>query len=404
MREILLLTINGNDHPGVTAAFTGTLSQHGVNVLDIGQAVIHERLNLGLLIEIPDTSESGAVMKELLFLAHSQRLEINFTPIAEDDYEHWVGSQGRPRFIVTLLGRKLSAANISHVAEVVARHGLNIDSITRLSGRFSLREHNPRRRACVEFSIRGDTENLEQLRHDLLAITRDDEVDVAFQADDIYRRNRRLIVFDMDSTLIQCEVIDELARAAGVGDQVAAITEAAMRGEIPFNESFERRLAALRGLDESVLAGIAQSLPITEGAERLISNLKRLGYRVGILSGGFTYFANHLKQRFGVDCVSANELDIVDGRLTGKIKGEIVNGEKKAELLRAMAADLGVDMRQTIAVGDGANDLPMLSIAGLGVAFHAKPLVRENARHAISTLGLDGILYLLGVRDREANG
>lgn len=404
MREIFLLTINGNDHPGVTAAFTGTLSQHGVNVLDIGQAVIHDRLNLGLLIEIPDTSESGAVMKELLFLAHSQRLEINFTPIAEDDYEHWVGSQGRPRFIVTLLGRKLSAANISHVAEVVARHGLNIDSITRLSGRFSLREHNPRRRACVEFSIRGDTENLEQLRHDLLAITRDDEVDVAFQADDIYRRNRRLIVFDMDSTLIQCEVIDELARAAGVGDEVAAITEAAMRGEIPFNESFERRLATLEGLDESVLAGIARSLPVTEGAERLISNLKRLGYRVGILSGGFTYFANHLKQRFGVDCVSANELDIVDGRLTGKVKGEIVNGEKKAELLRAMAADLGVDMRQTIAVGDGANDLPMLSIAGLGVAFHAKPLVRENARHAISTLGLDGILYLLGVRDREANG
>ena len=404
MREIFLLTINGNDHPGVTAAFTGTLSQHGVNVLDIGQAVIHDRLNLGLLIEIPDTSESGAVMKELLFLAHSQRLEINFTPIAEDDYEHWVGSQGRPRFIVTLLGRKLSAANISHVAEVVARHGLNIDSITRLSGRFSLREHNPRRRACVEFSIRGDTENLEQLRHDLLAITRDDEVDVAFQADDIYRRNRRLIVFDMDSTLIQCEVIDELARAAGVGDEVAAITEAAMRGEIPFNESFERRLATLEGLDESVLAGIARSLPVTEGAERLISNLKRLGYRVGILSGGFTYFANHLKQRFGLDCVSANELDIVDGRLTGKVKGEIVNGEKKAELLRAMAADLGVDMRQTIAVGDGANDLPMLSIAGLGVAFHAKPMVRENARHAISTLGLDGILYLLGVRDREANG
>ena len=404
MREIFLLTINGNDHPGVTAAFTGTLSQHGVNVLDIGQAVIHDRLNLGLLIEIPDTSESGAVMKELLFIAHSQRLEINFTPVAENDYEHWVGSQGRPRFIVTLLGRKLSAANISHVAEVVARHGLNIDSITRLSGRFSLREHNPRRRACVEFSIRGDTENLEQLRHDLLAITRDDEVDVAFQADDIYRRNRRLIVFDMDSTLIQCEVIDELARAAGVGDEVAAITEAAMRGEIPFNESFERRLATLEGLDESVLAGIARSLPVTEGAERLISNLKRLGYRVGILSGGFTYFANHLKQRFGVDCVSANELDIVDGRLTGKVKGEIVNGEKKAELLRAMAADLGVDMRQTIAVGDGANDLPMLSIAGLGVAFHAKPLVREIARHAISTLGLDGILYLLGVRDREANG
>ena len=404
MRELFLLTINGNDHPGVTAAFTGTLSQHGVNVLDIGQAVIHDRLNLGLLIEIPDASDSGVVMKELLLLAHGHKLEINFAPIVEDDYEKWVSSQGRPRFIVTLLGRKLSAANISHVAEVVSRHGLNIDAISRLSGRFSLREDNPRRRACVEFSIRGEVEDLEQLRHDLLAITRDDEVDVAFQADDIYRRNRRLIVFDMDSTLIQCEVIDELARAAGAGDQVAAITEAAMRGEIPFNESFERRLATLAGLDASVLAEIADALPITEGAERLISNLKRLGYRVGILSGGFDYFANHLKQRFGLDCVSANELDIVDGKLTGRVKGEIVNGEKKAELLRTMASELGIDMRQTIAVGDGANDLPMLSIAGLGVAFHAKPLVKENARHAISTLGLDGILYLLGVRDREANG
>jgi len=404
MRELFLLTINGDDHPGVTAAFTGTLSQHGVNVLDIGQAVIHDRLNLGLLIEIPDASDSGVVMKELLFLAHGRKLEINFAPIAEDDYEKWVRSQGRPRFIVTLLGRKLSAANISHVAEVVSRHGLNIDAISRLSGRFSLREDNPRRRACVEFSIRGVVEDIEQLRHDLLAITRDDEVDVAFQADDIYRRNRRLIVFDMDSTLIQCEVIDELARAAGAGDQVAAITEAAMRGEIPFNESFERRLATLAGLDESVLAEIADALPITEGAERLISNLKRLGYRVGILSGGFDYFANHLRQRFGLDCVSANELDILDGKLTGRVKGEIVNGEKKAELLRTMAGELGIDMRQTIAVGDGANDLPMLSIAGLGVAFHAKPLVKENARHAISTLGLDGILYLLGVRDREANG
>lgn len=401
LRALFLLTINGDDHPGVTAVFTAALAMHGVNVLDIGQAVIHERLNLGLLIEIPDDTESGVVMKELLLLAHNHELQVNFTPVAEDDYEQWVASQGRPRYIVTLLGRKLSAANISHVANVVSRHGLNIDAITRLSGRFSLRQPNPRRRACVEFSIRGQATDPELLRHDLLAITRDDEVDVAFQADDLFRRNRRLIVFDMDSTLIQCEVIDELARAAGAGAQVAAITEAAMRGEIPFNESFKRRLATLAGLDAGVLARIARDLPITEGAERLIANLKRLGYKVGILSGGFAYFANHLKQRFDLDCVSANELDIVDGKLTGKVKGEIVNGEKKAELLRGMAQQLNIDMRQTIAVGDGANDLPMLSIAGLGVAFHAKPLVRENARHSISTLGLDSILYLLGVRDRE---
>jgi len=401
MSELFLLTLNGDDHPGVTAAFTEALAAHAVNVLDIGQAVIHERLNLGVLIEVPDAAETGAVMKELLFLGHSHDLKVNFVPIAEDDYEAWVNSQGRPRFIVTLLGRKLSAANISHVAAVVSRHGLNIDAISRLSGRFSLRDENRRKRACIEFSIRGDAAEPEQLRHDLLAITRDDEVDVAFQADDLFRRNRRLIVFDMDSTLIQCEVIDELAHAAGVGEQVAGITEAAMRGDIPFNESFTRRLATLEGLGEDVLEKIARELPITEGAERLISNLKRLGYKVGILSGGFTYFADHLKQRFGVDCVSANQLDIVGGRLTGKVKGEIVNGEKKAELLRGMAEQLGIDMRQTIAVGDGANDLPMLSIAGLGVAFHAKPVVRENARHSISTLGLDSILYLLGVRDRE---
>jgi phosphoserine phosphatase len=401
MRELFLLSVGGDDHPGVTAALTAALASHRVNVLDIGQAVIHDRLNLGLLIEIPDGTESGAVIKELLFLAHQHAIKVDFTPIAEDDYEAWVSSQGRPRYIVTLLGRKLSAANVSHVAAVVARHGLNIDAITRLSGRFSLRERNPRRRACVEFSIRGVADDAERLRRELLAITRDDEVDVAFQADDLYRRNRRLIVFDMDSTLIQCEVMDELAKAAGVGDQVAAITEAAMRGEIPFKESFASRLATLEGLDAAVLADIAHRLPVTEGAERLISTLKRLGYRVGILSGGFSYFAEQLKHRFDLDCVSANELDIVDGRLTGRVRGEVVDGEKKAALLRDMAAQLGIDMRQTIAVGDGANDLPMLAIAGLGVAFHAKPVVRENARHAISTLGLDSILYLLGVRDRE---
>lgn len=401
MREILLMNVTGPDHPGLTAALTAALSAHQTNVLDIGQAVIHDHLNLGMLLEIPEGRDSAPMMKDLLLLAHHHGVHLNFNGIDEDSYEAWVHSQDQARYIVTLLGRKLSSANLSHVAEVAARHGLDIDTISRLSGRFSLRDENPHQRACVEFSLRGRNTDEDALRDALLSITRNDEVDLAVQADDLYRRNRRLIVFDMDSTLIQCEVMDELAKRAGVGDEVAAVTAAAMRGELDFNESFERRLATLKGLDESVLAEVATTLPITEGADRLIGTLKKLGYKVGILSGGFDYFADTLKQRWGLDCISANQLEIVDGKLTGRVVGEIVNGEVKARRLTEMASQLGIGMEQTIAVGDGANDLPMLRIAGLGVAFHAKPVVRENARHAISTLGLDGILYLLGVRDRE---
>ncbi|MCP4284142.1 MAG: phosphoserine phosphatase SerB [Gammaproteobacteria bacterium] len=402
MREIILLNVTGKDHSGLTAALTEVLAQNQVNILDIGQAVIHDHLSLGILLEVPPDAQSGPVLKELLFQAHQLGLQINFTIIEEAEYEKWVGFQGKKRYIVTLLGRKLAADSIAQVTKVVSLHGLNIDGITRLSGRHSLDCSNKNPRACVEFSMRGEAADITALRHDLLEISRTQEADIAFQADDLYRRNRRLIVFDMDSTLIQVEVIDELAKAAGVGEQVAAITEQAMQGEIDFQQSFRRRMALLRGLDESVLQSIADNLPITEGAERLISTLKRLGYRVGILSGGFSYFARHLQQKLGVDSISANELDIMDGKLTGEVKGEIVDGAKKAELLQTMAEEMGISLQQVIAVGDGANDLPMLSLAGLGIAFHAKPLVRKNARHAISNLGLDSILYLLGVRDREA--
>ncbi len=399
-RDILLLTVIGPDHPGLTAALCEALAKHDANVLDIGQSSIHEQVNLGMLLETA-AGDAGAVMKDLLLVAHHHGVKLSFSPVDSAHYEAWVSAQGRPRYIVTLLGRKLSAANIAHVADVAARHGLNIDGISRLSGRFSLEADEPERRACIEFSIRGSGADEDRLREDLLSLTQDDEVDLAFQADDLYRRNRRLIVFDMDSTLIKCEVMDELAKRAGVGEQVAAITESAMRGEIDFNQSFEKRLGTLNGLDESVLKDIADTLPIMDGADRLIGTLKRLGYHVAILSGGFSYFADVLKQRWGLDHVSANQLDIVDSKLTGKVKGEIVNGEVKARRLQEIAAELGIGLEQTIAVGDGANDLPMLKLAGLGVAFHAKPVVQANARHAISTLGLDGILYLLGIRDRE---
>ena len=400
-REIILLNVTGKDHPGLTAALAEVLADHGVNILDIGQAVIHDHLSLGMLLEVPPEAQSGPVVKDLLFQAHQLGLSINFTPIGNSDYEHWVGLQGKPRYIVTLLGRKLTARNISRVARIVAAHELNIDGITRLSGRFTLRGEDPHRRACVEFSLRGEPGLEADLRHDLLEISRIDEVDIAFQADDLYRRNRRLIVFDMDSTLIEAEVIDELAKRAGVGAEVAAITEQAMRGEIDFKESFRRRVALLKGLDESALDQVSSELRLSEGAEMLIATLGRIGLRTAIISGGFSFFGRRLQQRLGIDYMFANDLDVSGGKVTGRVRGEIVDGARKAELLKEIAAREGISLEQVIAVGDGANDLPMLSIAGLGIAFRAKPIVKESAKQAISTLGLDGILYLLGISDRE---
>ncbi|WP_027856823.1 phosphoserine phosphatase SerB [Marinobacterium jannaschii] len=402
MKEIILLTISGEDKPGVTAAITAILAQYKINILDIGQAVIHDTLSLGILIEVPKEAESSPILRDVLFKAHELNLNIRFQPVEEDNYEHWVDGQGKSRHIITLLARKVTAEHLSKVTDIAASHGLNIDNISRLSGRISMNESpDTRTKACVEFSVRGQPADGAALREEFLKAASDLDVDIAFQEDNIFRRNRRVVVFDMDSTLIEAEVIDELAKEAGVGDQVIEITEAAMRGEIDFNESFRRRVGLLKGLDASVLESIAQRLPMTEGVEELVSNLKALGFKTAILSGGFTYFGKHLQQKLGFDYVYANELDIVDGKVTGEVKGTIVNGQRKAELLREIAEREGVQLEQTIAVGDGANDLPMLSIAGLGIAFRAKPLVRQSAKQAISTLGLDGILYLIGFRDRD---
>ncbi|SDU26381.1 phosphoserine phosphatase [Pseudomonas pohangensis] len=401
MREIVLINITGEDRPGLTAAITGVLAQGGVNILDIGQAVIHDTLSFGILVEMPDNQTSPSVLKDVLFTAYKLDQQVRFTPVAEADYQHWVSAQGKPRYIVTLLTRKVTAEQLHRVSSITERYGLNIDHIDRLSGRMPLDMPEQQGKGCIEFSVRGEPEDAAALRMEFLGVAQELNVDIAFQRDSLFRRNRRLAVFDMDSTLIQAEVIDELAKAAGVGEQVAAITERAMHGELDFRASFKERLALLEGLPESVLEEVGASLRLTEGAETLFAELKRLGYKTAILSGGFSYFARQLQHKLGIDYVYANELQIVDGKLTGVAVEPIVDAQRKADLLQQLAEKEGLRLEQTIAVGDGANDLPMLGQAGLGVAFRAKPLVKQSAKQAISTLGLDGILYLLGFRDRE---
>ncbi len=401
MRELNLITISGQDRPAVTAAVTRILASYNANVLDLGQAVIHDNLNLGMLVEFPSGDQAAIIIKDILFQVHELGMQVKFQPISEESYYDWVNQQGKARYIVTLLARQVSAEHITSLTTVMAEQGLNIDAISRLSGRVPLDNIDAHSKSCIEFSARGDPASLDRLRASFMALSARFDIDIAFQEDDMYRRTRRLVCFDMDSTLIEAEVIDELAKAAGTGAKVAAITEAAMRGELDFKESFALRMAELRGLRESVLREIADSLPLTEGAEHLISTLRMLGYKTAILSGGFNFFGRHLQGKLGIDYVFANELEIADGKVTGRVVGNVIDGQRKAELLRDLAARENISLKQVIAVGDGANDLPMLSIAGLGIAFRAKPLVKASAKQSISTLGLDAILYLMGLRDRD---
>ena len=401
MSEVILINITGRDRKGLDAKFAGILAEYDVNILDIGQAVIHEHISLGILAEIPNPKNYSSIFKDMLFEGHNMGLKVDIKSVASDNYEKWVHAQGKERRIITLLGRTLSAQQISAVASIIAENRLNIDSISRLTGRISIKKPQSNPRACVQLSVSGKPLDILDMRRTFMEISQKEGIDISFHVDNIYRRNRKLVVFDMDSTLIQAEVIVELAKLAGVGDQVNKITESAMRGEIDFKESFRQRVALLKGLQEEQLVKLTRELPLTDGADLVTKTLKGLGYKLGILSGGFRFVGEYLKDRLGFDYMYANELDIEDSVVTGKVVGEIVDGEKKAILLRQLAQKENIALEQTIAVGDGANDLPMISIAGLGVAFNAKPIVRQKASNAISSVGLDGLLYLIGIHDRE---
>lgn len=399
--QVLLISITGQDRPGVTHSLTRILGEGEARILDIGQAVIHDSLSLGILVELTGEMRSSALLTELLLKAHSLGVTIRFTAISADEYEGWMATQGKRRFIVTLLAPSITAGQIADVSGVLSKAGLNIDRIDRLSGRTPLQISQAPSRMCVELSVSGELADEDATRACLVGLTDEWGIDIAFQHDNAFRRNRRLVAFDMDSTLIQTEVIDELARLAGVGEQVAQITEAAMRGELDFRTSFRKRVSLLKGLPESALATVLERVPLMDGAERLARTLKRLGYKMAILSGGFTFVGRELQRKLQIDYLHSNELDIKDGVVTGEVKGEIVDGARKAALLEQIARSESLSMEQVIAVGDGANDLPMLNAAGLGIAFRAKPVVRRSTKQSISTIGLDGILYLLGVRDRE---
>jgi len=401
MSEIVLINITGKDRKGLNAIFTSILAAYDVSVLDMGQSVIHEHISLGILVEIPEAADFPNLYKDMLYEGHNLGLAIDIQPVSQDRYESWVKAQGQERRKITLLGKKLTAEQIAGVTSVIHENGLNIDSITRLTGRISLVNPQENPRASIQLSASGTPRNVQSMRSSFMEISQKTGIDISFYVDNIYTRNRKLVVFDMDSTLIQVEVIDELAKLAGVGSEVAAITESAMRGELDFKESFRRRVALLKGLKVEELASITEKLPLAEGAEIVTQTLKGLGYKLGILSGGFTFVGEYLKQKLGLDYLYANTLDIVNGEVTGEVVGEIIDGEKKAELLKEIAEKENINLEQTIAVGDGANDLPMISLAGLGVAFHAKPIVREKAGNTISSVGLDGLLYLIGIQDRE---
>lgn len=398
--EVILINVSGQDKPGLMSLLMETLASYDAHILDIGQAVIHEDLALGLLVRV-DESQAGAITKEVMFRANEAGSTIRISTVSDQNYRLWLEASGKTRYILTLLAAGSGSAPLHAVSKLTHRFGLNIDTVRRLSDRGETAARGDGSRLCVEMRLRGKLADLAEVESQLMQAAEALDFDFSLQEDTVFRRNRRLVAFDMDSTLITEEVIDELAAEHGVGEQVSVITAQAMAGEIDFKESFRRRAALLRGMPLSVLRQVANRVQLNSGADRLVAALQHFGYKTAVISGGFQYVGEHLQQKLGIDYVFANSLEVKDGVMTGEVSGEIVDAQRKAQLLRETAANEGIALQQTIAIGDGANDLPMLSTAGLGVAFHAKQVVRETARHAISNFGLDAVLYLIGFSDRD---
>jgi len=388
-RTSLLITLTGRDRPGVTSRLFGVLAGHRLSVLDVQQVVIRGRLVLGVLLGCDATPDLNEIHEAVDLLARDLGLEAEITMGSAPSGEPAAAARGG-RLHVTLLGSPLAPAAITAIAGRIAACGANIDRIGRLA-------QQPV--TCIEMDVSGG--DPATLREDLARAAVDQGVDVAVQRGGLHRRALRLIVMDVDSTLIQDEVIDLLAERAGCAAEVAKVTAAAMRGELDFAASLRERVSLLTGLEAGILDEVRAGLRLTAGARTLVGTLHGLGYKSGIVSGGFVQVIEPLAAELGIDYVAANELDIVAGKLTGRLRGPVIDRAAKATALRRFAAAAGVPLSQTVAVGDGANDLDMIAAAGLGVAFNAKPAVRDAADTSLSVPYLDAILYLLGIPSED---
>lgn len=389
MKKNVLITISGPDHPGITARMMRILEDNDTQINDIGQNVTHSLLSLSFVIEISEgTDNNSDVIKDLLFETYKMGMTLDYK-ILDGTYEPELDDEVEKFILNCVAPERITNTFIADIATVLAEYGVNILKIDKVSpGIF---------KSLEILTIIRKSLNHTELKEKLILVSNKHKIDVAFLKDNVFRRSKRLIVFDMDSTLIQAEVIDELAKAHGVGHEISEITERAMNGELDFNESLVARVSKLKGLDASVMEDILSNLPLTPGVEDFLKTIKKLGYKVAVISGGFTFFAEALKEKLGLDYAFANELEIVDGKLTGNVLGTIVNAEQKAILVNLIAQQENISLEQVVAIGDGANDLPMLSRAGLGIAFHAKDIVKKKAQNHMSHGPMTSILYFLGI-------